>query len=121
MSPKRVVKPVAIATLPGPFSFKVPSILNLCDSAAGSGFFACLFTALENFGFDIEFWFVASETGSHFVAQACLELITIPLSQPSECWDCRHKPPHLKGDGGNEWKAMEVVLTGGHRDHFLLN
>jgi hypothetical protein len=34
------------------------------------------------------------ETGSHYIAQAGLEL-SILLPQPPECWDYRHVPPPL--------------------------
>jgi hypothetical protein len=36
--------------------------------------------------------FLSSETGSHYVAQAGLELMIL-LPQTPECWDYSHMPP----------------------------
>jgi hypothetical protein len=37
------------------------------------------------------------KTGSHYVAQADLELMIL-LLQPSECWDYRCEPPYTDRD-----------------------
>lgn len=71
-----------------------------------------MFVALKNLVVNSEFLFVASEIGSHFVAQVCFEFMAIALSQHSKSWDYRHKPPHLKRGHGKEQKAMEEALTG---------
>lgn len=69
--------------------------------------------------------FVASETGSNFAAQGCLELVAILLSQPFKYWDYRYKPPYLKGGLRKErvksYGGVTHKRTFWNRDHFLLS
>jgi hypothetical protein len=53
---------------------------------------ALVFKVLERVPYEPKFLFCVFETGSHYVAQAGLELV-IPLLL--ECWDHRHVLPYL--------------------------
>jgi hypothetical protein len=78
-------------SMSSPIFQRPPTLLGLWSSLHLSSLSLNLLSPASLF--PSTFFLFFGETGSHYVAQAGLKLMILPL-QPPECWDYRHVLPH---------------------------